>query len=131
MRDPRRRNAMVVSCAGRGNIPDYVLFCTQLGLTHLAVMDSDAQTPDAHASAQAVRDAVSKHPDATLLEFPVDLKTTFGVTKPHVVGPRGCQARSRPYPLLPSLARCQTRYWATQRSWPPPRQSGILLSYGA
>ncbi len=83
--DLRRRNIMVVDSGGRGSIPDYVWFCAELGLKYIAVMDGDANTPDAQRSAQAVRDAVVRQLGGELIEFPVDLETTFGVTKP----PRG------------------------------------------
>jgi predicted ATPase len=87
--DLRQRNIMVVDCAGRGSISDYVWFCAELGLKYLAVMDGDANTPDARPSAQTVRDAIVRHQGGELAEFPVDLETTFGVTKP----PRGHGSR--------------------------------------
>jgi predicted ATPase len=87
--DLRKQNIMVVDCAGRGSIPDYVWFCAELGLKYLAIMDGDANTTDARPSAQAVRDAVIRHQGGELIEFVVDLETTFGVTKP----PRGQESR--------------------------------------
>jgi Overcoming lysogenization defect protein-like, TOPRIM domain/AAA domain, putative AbiEii toxin, Type IV TA system len=79
--DLRRRNIAVTDCGGRDNQPDYVWFCTELGLKYLAVMDADSATPAALAKAQAVRDAVTSRRGGELAEFPVSLEATFGVTK--------------------------------------------------
>lgn len=84
--DLRRHNIAVVDCGSRDNLPDYIWFCAELGLSYLAVMDADATTPDAQKNAKAVRDAVTAH-GGELFEFPVNLETTFRVakTKPSLV----------------------------------------------
>lgn len=79
--DLRRRNIAVTDCGGRENLPDYIWFCTELGLEYLAVMDADSKTPGASRKAQAVRDAVNHRGGGELAEFPIDLETTFGVAK--------------------------------------------------
>lgn len=83
--DLRCRNIAVTDCGSRNNLPDYIWFCAELGLKYLAVMDADSATPDSLPKARAVRDAVSLRHGGELAEFPVNLETTFGVTKP----PRG------------------------------------------
>lgn len=79
--DLRRRNIAVTDCGSRDNLPDYVWFCSELGLKYLAVMDADSATPDALSKAQAVRDAVNLRHGGELAEFPVSLEATFGVIK--------------------------------------------------
>lgn len=79
--DLRRCNIGVTDCGSRDNLPDYIWFCAELGLSYLTVMDADALTPDAQKNAQAVRDAVTNRGGGELFEFPVNLETTFGVTK--------------------------------------------------
>jgi hypothetical protein len=79
--DLRRRNIAVTDCGSRDNLADYVWFCTELGLRYLAVMDADAGKADALPKAQAVRDAVQRHQGGELVEFPVNLETTFSVSK--------------------------------------------------
>ena len=97
--DLRRRNIGLTDCGGRENIPDYVWFCTELGLKYLAVMDADSSTPDALARAQAVRDAVNLRRGGELAEFPVSLETTFGVAKPKR-GPSLVPAAIRALPFV-------------------------------
>ena len=91
----RRLNIAVTDCGGRDNLPDYIWFCSQLGLPYLAAMDADAATPDAQAQAQAARDAVSTHQGGELFEFPENLETTFGVTKPRRGPSKVAEAISR------------------------------------
>jgi predicted ATPase len=97
--DLRRRNIAGADCGGRENLPDYVWFCAELGLKYLAVMDADSTTPDALASAQAVRDAVNLRHGGELAEFPVSLEVTFGVAKPKR-GPSLVPAAIRALPFV-------------------------------
>jgi len=97
--DLRRRNISVTDCGGRENLPDYIWFCAELGLKYLAVMDADSTTPDALASAQAVRDAVNLRHGGELAEFPVSLEVTFGVAKPKR-GPSLVPAAIRALPFV-------------------------------
>ena len=111
--DLRRRNIAVTDCGGRENLSDYVWFCAELGLKYLAVMDADSMTPDALASAQAVRDAVNLRHRGELAEFPVSLEVTFGVAKPK---------RVRPW-CLPRSGRCPSSVTCRTRRSHPPRSS--------
>jgi hypothetical protein len=83
--DLRAKNIMLADCGGRDNQPDYIQFCSWLGLRYLAVMDADAakavSQPAVARKASAVRDAVRNSPNGELVEFPEDLETTAGVSK--------------------------------------------------
>jgi hypothetical protein len=62
-------------------------------------MDADSTTPDALASAQAVRDAVNLRHGGELAAFPVSLEVTFGVAKPKR-GPSLVPAAIRALPFV-------------------------------
>jgi hypothetical protein len=79
--DLRRCNIAIVDCGSRDNLPDYIWFCSELGLKYLAVMDADTSKPDAQLNAQAVREAVRTRRGGELAEYPENLETTFGVIK--------------------------------------------------
>ena len=100
--DLRPRNIAVTDYGGRENLPAYVWFCAELGLKYLAVMDADSTTPDALASAQAVRDAVNLRHGGELAEFPVSLEVTFGVAKPKR-GPSLVPAAIRALPFVADM----------------------------
>jgi predicted ATP-dependent endonuclease of OLD family len=76
----RAQNIAVADCGGRDNLPDYIRFCSELGLRYLAVMDADSGKPVGRKAA-AVRDAVKNYPGGELVEFPQDLETTLGIDK--------------------------------------------------
>jgi predicted ATP-dependent endonuclease of OLD family len=78
--DLRAQNIAVADCGGRDNLPDYIRFCSELGLTYLAVMDADT-SKGVERKAAAVREAVKNHPDGELAEFSEDLETTLGIEK--------------------------------------------------
>jgi hypothetical protein len=78
-------NVVVADCGGRENLPDYIRFCTKLGIPHLAVMDGDvskAAQLEVANHLQAVREAIDGSDGlGTLFEFKEDLE--------HAVGLRG------------------------------------------
>jgi predicted ATP-dependent endonuclease of OLD family len=76
----RAQNIAVADCGGRDNLPDYIRFCSELGLTYLAVMDADSGK-GVERKAAAVRETAMNYPDGELVEFPEDLETTLGVRK--------------------------------------------------
>lgn len=78
-------NIAVIDSGGRDNLPDYVRFCSSLGIPFLAIMDGDTakavKNPAVKKNAQAVRAAVAKAPLGRLVEFREDIESALGVTK--------------------------------------------------
>ncbi len=77
--DWRQENVAVADVAGKGNLPDYIWFCAQLGLPYLAVLDADAGNKNAMKQTEPVRDAFKLCAGGELIEFPEYLEKSFGV----------------------------------------------------
>lgn len=78
------RNALIVDCGGRENLPAYVQFCASLGLAFLVVADGDTtkavREPAVQRNVAAVRQAVVQSASGALFEFVEDVEHAFGLS---------------------------------------------------